>query len=53
MVNLAVDSKLRVCDLVALRFDDVAPNGYAIDRAKRPARNWPGSADQKWWWREA
>jgi integrase len=31
--NLAIDSKLRGCDLVALRVDDVAPNGYAIDRA--------------------
>jgi hypothetical protein len=25
--NLAVDSKLRGCDLVALRVDDVAPKG--------------------------
>jgi len=33
MFNLAIDSKLRGCDLVALRADDVAPNGYAIDRA--------------------
>ena len=33
MFNLAIDSKLRGCDLVALRIDDVAPNGYAIDRA--------------------
>jgi hypothetical protein len=31
--NLAIDSKLRGCDLVALRVSDVAPNGYAIDRA--------------------
>jgi len=31
--NLAIDSKLRGCDLVALRVDDVAPNGYTIDRA--------------------
>ena len=31
--NLAIDSKLRGCDLVAVRVDDVAPNGYAIDRA--------------------
>jgi len=31
--TLAIDSKLRGCDLVALRVDDVAPNGYAIDRA--------------------
>jgi len=33
LFNLAIDSKLRGCDLVALRVDDVAPNGYAIDRA--------------------
>ena len=33
LFNLAIDSKLRGCDLVALRVDDVAPNGYSIDRA--------------------
>jgi integrase len=33
LFNLAIDSKLRGCDLVALRVDDVAPNGYAADRA--------------------
>ena len=33
LLNLAIDSKLRGCDLVALRVDDVAPKGYAIDRA--------------------
>ena len=33
LFNLAVDSKLRGCDLVALCVDDVAPNGYAVDRA--------------------
>ena len=33
MFNLAIDSKLRGCDVVAVRVDDVAPNGYAIDRA--------------------
>src|SRR5271167_1532806 len=32
MFNLAIDSKLRGCDVVALKVDDVAPNGYAIDR---------------------
>ena len=32
LFNLAIDSKLRGCDLVALRVDDIAPNGYAIDR---------------------
>ena len=33
MFNLAIDSKLRGCDLVDLRVDNVAPNGYAVDRA--------------------
>jgi integrase len=33
LFNLAIDSKLRECDLVALRVDDVAPHGYTIDRA--------------------
>jgi integrase len=33
LFNLAIDSKLRGCDLVAVRIDDVAPNGYAIERA--------------------
>jgi hypothetical protein len=33
MFNLAIDSKPRGCDLVALRLDDVAPNGYAVAAA--------------------
>ena len=33
LFNLAIDSKLRGCDLVALRVEDVAPHGYALDRA--------------------
>jgi integrase len=33
MFNLAIDSKLRGCDVVALKVDDVAPIGYAVDRA--------------------
>ena len=33
MFNLAIDSKLRGCDVVALRVEDVAPSGYAVDRA--------------------
>jgi len=33
MFNLAIDSKLRGCDVVAIRVDDIAPNGYAINRA--------------------
>jgi integrase len=33
MFNLAIDSKLRGCDVMALKVEDIAPNGYAIDRA--------------------
>src|SRR6202011_2606962 len=33
MFNLAIDSKLRGCDVVALRVEDIAPRGYAVDRA--------------------
>ena len=33
MINLAIDSKLRGCDVIALKVEDVAPSGYAIDRA--------------------
>src|SRR5580704_12679403 len=33
MFNLAIDSKLRGCDVVALRVEDVAPSGYTLDRA--------------------
>src|ERR1700731_639851 len=33
MFNLAIDSKLRGSDVVALKVEDVAPNGYAVDRA--------------------
>lgn len=31
--NIAIDSKLRGCDVVALKVDDVAPGGYSADRA--------------------
>jgi integrase len=33
LFNLAIDSKLRGCDVVALKVEDVAPNGYTMDRA--------------------
>jgi integrase len=33
MFNLAIDSKLRGCDVVALKVEDIAPRGYAVDRA--------------------
>jgi integrase len=33
MFNLAIDSKLRGCDVVAIKVEDVAPHGYSADRA--------------------
>ena len=33
MFNLAIDSKLRGCDVVRLKVEDVAPHGHAVDRA--------------------
>src|SRR5262245_55032382 len=33
LFNLAIDSKLRGCDVVALKVDDIAPSGYSADRA--------------------
>src|SRR5450756_1525044 len=35
LFNLAIDSKLRGCDVVfvAIKVEDVAPNGYSVDRA--------------------
>ena len=33
LFNLAIDSKLRGCDVVSLKVEDVAPHGYTIDRA--------------------
>ena len=39
MFNLAIDSKLRGCDVVALKVEDIAPNGYAIDRATVRQKN--------------
>ena len=33
LFNLAIDSKLRACDLVSVKVENVAPHGYAIDRA--------------------
>jgi integrase len=31
--NLAIDRKLRGCDIVALKVEDIAPSGYTVDRA--------------------
>ena len=33
MFDLAIDSKLRGRDVVGLKVDDVAPNGYTVERA--------------------
>jgi integrase len=33
MLNLAIDSKLRGCDVVSLSVENVAPHGHAVDRA--------------------
>lgn len=33
LFNLAIDSKLRGCDVVSLKVGDIAPNGSAMDRA--------------------
>ena len=33
MFNVAIDSKLRGCDVVKLKVEDVAPHGQALDRA--------------------
>ena len=45
LFNLAIDSKLRGCDVVTLKVEDAAPNGYAVARAtvrqkktRRPVR---------------
>ena len=33
MFNFAIDSKLRGCDVVAIKVEDVAASGYTADRA--------------------
>jgi hypothetical protein len=33
LFNIAIDSKLRGCDVVRLKVEDIAPNGYAASRA--------------------
>jgi hypothetical protein len=39
MFNLAIDSKLPGCDVVARKVEDVAPNGYSVDRETALHRN--------------
>jgi hypothetical protein len=38
MFNLAIDSKLRGCDVLAIRVEDVAAGGYTADRATDDCR---------------
>ena len=33
LFDLAIDSKLRGCDVIGLKVEDIAPHGYAIERA--------------------
>src|SRR5262252_3583993 len=35
MFNLAIDSKLRGCDVARLKVEDVAPHGHAVDSGDR------------------
>jgi hypothetical protein len=39
LFNLAIDSKLRGCDVVAVRVDDVAPSSYAERLPLQPPTN--------------
>jgi hypothetical protein len=47
LFNLAIDSKLRGRDVVAIRVDDVAPCGYAMDRATIRQRKTGRPSDPK------
>jgi hypothetical protein len=38
MFNLAIDSKLRGCDVVAIKVEYVAAGGYTADRANGPTK---------------
>src|SRR5437763_13533854 len=45
MFNLAIDSKLRGCDVVTMRVEDVAARGYTADRAMVRQRKPVGPLD--------
>jgi hypothetical protein len=45
MFNLAIDSKLRGCDVVAIGVKDVAAGGYTADRATVGQRKTGGLSD--------
>jgi hypothetical protein len=49
LFNLAIDSKLRGCDVVAIRVNDVAPNGYTLDRATVRQKKTGVSSPEKFW----
>ena len=34
LFNLAIDSKLRGCDVVRIKVEDIAPRGFTADRAR-------------------
>jgi hypothetical protein len=38
MFNLAIDSKLRGCDVVAIKVEDVAASGYTAERSHDPTK---------------
>ena len=45
MFNLAIDSKLRGCDVVAIRVEDVAAGGCTADRATVRQKKSGGPSD--------
>jgi hypothetical protein len=41
MFNFAIDGKLRACDLVRIKEEDVAPHGVTLDRVTvRQQKTW-------------
>ena len=41
MFNLAIDSKLRGCDVVALKVEDIAPSGAPLMSNGTAEKDWP------------
>lgn len=43
LFDLAIDSKLRGCDVVSVKVEDIAPHGYIVDRAmiRQRKTGWP------------
>jgi hypothetical protein len=48
LFNLAIDSKLRGCDVVAVKVEDIAPHGYALDRATVRQKKLAGRCGSSW-----